>query len=180
MTSLPRDTAAAPAATATAPIAAPMPFSTLPSDSNLPLDLSAESAALSISSPISSALSATSSISRSASSRAALLRSSSLSMSLRVAVALFSWIRHCWVLRSFSPKDSAALARAERSVSIFCFWASISLFSTWFLAVRASTELSFLSNWDCTTFISEPRTLKDFLNSFSPSRPIFRPKSSAI
>ena len=108
-------------------------------------------------------------------------------MLFRAAWALLSWICHCWVRRSFSPKEVEAFSRALRRVSIFFFWASISLPSTWFRAVRASTESSCLSNWDCTTFISEPRTLKDwlmsasaFLNSFSPSSPIFRPKLSAI
>ena len=116
-----------------------------------------------------------------------MLAFNSRSMSLRAASALFSWICQLWVRRSVSPKDSEAFARAARSVSIFCFWASICLFSTSDRAVSASTELSFLSNSEDTSFISEPSTLKDwlisasaFLNSFSPSRPIFKPKLSAI
>lgn len=112
---------------------------------------------------------------------------SSRSMPFRAACALFSCICRLWVRRSFSPKDSAALARAERSVSIFCFCWSISLFRTSLRAVRASVDLSFLSNCEATGYISEPMTLKelfisarDFLNSRSPSRPILRPKFSDI
>ena len=201
MTSLPSFTAAAPAATSTAPIAAPTVLRTLPRLSNLLSESLAASPASSISSPMSSALSVTLSISRSmpssassarpypalASSKAALLSASSRSMSLSAASALFSWICHACVLRSFSPKDSAAFSRAARRTSIFCFCASISLFRTVFREVSASTDLSFLSNWDATSFISDPRTLKEelmsasaFLNSFSPSRPIFNPKLSAI
>ena len=48
-------------------------------------------------------------------------------------------------------------------------------------------DLSFLSNCESTSFISEPKTLKelfisarDFLNSRSPSRPIFKLKFSDI
>ena len=48
-------------------------------------------------------------------------------------------------------------------------------------------DLSFLSNCEATGYISEPKTLKelfisarDFLNSRSPSRPIFKPKFSDI
>lgn len=109
------------------------------------------------------------------------------SMPFRAACALFSCICQLWVRRSFSPNDSAAFARAERSVSIFCFCWSISLFRTSLRAVSASVDLSFLSNWESTSFSSEPRTLnelfisaRDFLNSFSPSRPIFKPKFSDI
>lgn len=47
------------------------------------------------------------------------------------------------------------------NVSIFCFCASIDFCKTSFLAVKACTELSFLSNWLSTSFISEPSTLKD-------------------
>lgn len=43
------------------------------------------------------------------------------SMPFRAACALFSCICRLWVRRPFLPKDSAALARAEQSVSIFCF-----------------------------------------------------------
>ena len=100
---------------------------------------------------------------------------------------MLSCICQFCVLRSFSPKDSAAFCRAERRVSTFCRCASISLFSTVFRAESACTELSFLSNCEDTSFISEPRTLKDwlisasaFLNSFSPSTPIRNPKSSAM
>ena len=100
---------------------------------------------------------------------------------------MLSCICQFCVLRSFSPKDSAAFCRAERRVSTFCRCASISLFSTVFRAESACTELSFLSNCEDTSFISEPRTLKDwlisasaFLNSFSPSTPIRSPKSSAM
>ena len=166
MTSLPSFTAAAPAATATAPSATPTVLRTLPKPSNLLPDSSAA---------LPPSLMAFS------------FSSSSRFMSLSAASALLSWICQFWVRRSFSPNDSAALARAERSVSIFRFCWSISLFSTWFLAVRASADLSFLSNCESTSFISEPRTLnellisaRDFLNSRSPSRPIFRPKFSDI
>ena len=99
---------------------------------------------------------------------------------------MFNCICQFCVLRSFSPKESAAFRRAARSVSIFWRWASISLFRTVFLAESAWMDLSFLSNCEDTSFISEPSTLKDwlisdraFLNSFSPSMPIFRPKLSA-
>ena len=54
-------------------------------------------------------------------SMAVLFELRSRSMPLRTACALFNCICRLWVLRSFSPNDSAALARAERSVSIFCF-----------------------------------------------------------
>lgn len=53
--------------------------------------------------------------------------------------------------------------------------------------IRWLVDLSFLSNCESTSFISEPRTLnellisaRDFLNSRSPSRPIFKPKFSDI
>lgn len=115
------------------------------------------------------------------------LELSSRSMPFGAACALFSCICQFWVRRSFSPKDSAAFARAERSVSIFCFCWSISLFRTSLRTVRASVDLSFLSNWESTSFISEPSTLnelfisaRDFLNSRSPSRTIFKPKFSDI
>lgn len=52
---------------------------------------------------------------------AVLLELSSRSMPLRAACALFSCICQLCVRRSFSPNDSAAFARADRSVSIFCF-----------------------------------------------------------
>ena len=163
---------AAPAATATVPMAAPTLFKTEPRPLNFFSESSAASAASSSSSPMSSA-----SLEQSSSSR---------SMSFRAALALFSWICQFCVRRSFSPKDSEAFCRAFWSISIFCFWASIWEVRVFVLAARASAELSFLLNWDCTSFISEPRTLKDwlislsaFLNSFSPSRPIFRPKVSA-
>ena len=114
------------------------------------------------------------------------LAESSRSMPFRAASALLSWICQFCVRRSFSPKDSEAFWRAARSVSIFWRWASISLFRTVFLAESACTDLSFLSNCEDTSFISEPSTLKDwlisdraFLNSFSPSMPIFRQKLSA-
>ena len=57
----------------------------------------------------------------SAFSGAVLLELRSRSMPFRAACALFSCICRLWVRRPFSPKDSAALARAERSVSFFCF-----------------------------------------------------------
>ena len=114
------------------------------------------------------------------------LSESSRSILFKAASALFSWICQFWVRRSFSPKESAAFWRAARRNSTLFFCASISLFSTVFLAESACTDLSFLSNCEDTSFISEPSTLKDwlisdsaFLNSFSPSMPIFRPKLSA-
>ena len=112
---------------------------------------------------------------------------SSRSKLFNSALALFNWVCQESVLLSFSPKDSAALARAFSSVDTFSFCASISLFNTAFLAVIALIDLSFLSNSDVTNFISEPNTLKlwlisrrDFLNSRSPSTPILSPKLSAI
>ena len=147
--------------------------------------LSASLAASSISLPNLSVASPASSIPSPEFSMASLLLFSSRSIPLRAASALLSCICHAWVRLSFSPKESAAFLRAARRTSIFSFWASICLPSTSFLAVRASTDLSFLSNSDSTSFISEPRTLKDwlisaraFLNSFSPSSPILRPKSA--
>ena len=108
-------------------------------------------------------------------------------MSFSAASALFSWICQLWVRRSFSSKDSDAFLSACRNTSIFCFCASICLFRTSDRAATACMEVSFLPNSEDTSFISEPRTLKDwlmsamaFLNSFSPSRPIFKPKLSAI
>src|SRR5699024_584267 len=60
---------------------------------------------------------------------------SSRSKLFNSAFALFNWVCQESVLLSFSPKDSAALARAFSSVDIFSFCASISLFNTAFLAV---------------------------------------------
>ena len=65
---------------------------------------------------------------------------------IRAASALLSWICQFWVRRSFSPKEVAAFCRALRRVSIFVVCSSISFRSTLFRAVRASTDLSFLSN----------------------------------
>ena len=187
MTALPKDTAAAAAAATHAPIATPTVFRVPPSLENLPSLSSAASPASSSSSSRSSAESPVSSISLPSRSIASSLSESSRSIPFRAACALFNWICQAWVRRSFSPKDSAALARACFSISTFLRWASTCSVSTLCRAVRASAESSFLENWDSTNFISEPRTLKDwlisvraFLNSFSPSRPIFRPKLSAI
>ena len=81
------------------------------------------------------------------------------------------------------PKEADALSSAALSAWILERWASISLPSTWLRAVRASASVAFFPNWEATTFISEPRTRISrlmsaiaFLNSRSPSRPIFKPK----
>ena len=183
----PAATQAVPTAAAAAPRAAPIFFAVSPSLLNFPSASSLVSAAFLTEFEKSFASSPASSKPLSAFSRAVLLEFSSRSMPFRAACALFSCICQLWVRRSFSPNDSAALARAERSVSIFCFCWSISLFRTSLRAVSASVDLSFLSNCESTSFISEPRTLnellisaRDFLNSFSPSRPIFKPKFSDI
>ena len=183
---LPAATAAVPMAVTAAAVALAMVPRTLLNFSNLLPASSAASPLSSNASAKSPVLSPAASISSVMPLMASSLPDSSRSMLLRAASALLSCICQFWVRRSFSPKDSAALSKAERRVSIFCFCASISLFSIWFRAVRASTEVSFLANWDCTSFISEPSTLKNWLisdraalNSFSPSRPIFNPKLSA-
>ena len=183
----PAATQTVPTAAAAAPRAAPIFFAVSPSLLNFPSASSLVKAAFLTEFEKSLASSPASSKPLSAFSRAVLLEFSSRSMPFKAACALFSWICQLWVLRSFSPNDSAALARAERSVSIFCFCWSISLFRTSLRAVRASVDLSFLSNWESTSFISEPSTLnellisaRDFLNSRSPSRPIFKPKFSDI
>ena len=144
---------ALPAATAAVPMAATAAAAALATFETTFLKLSNLLPALSASSPLSltasvksSVFSSASSISSPIASMAFSLSESSRSMPLRAASALFSWICQFCVRRSFSPKDSAAFCRAERSISIFCFCASISLFSTWFRAVSAWTELSFLSN----------------------------------
>jgi len=161
------------AATATAPIATPMPLSTPPNFSNLP--------------PASSALLPDSSNSSPSLSASMVDCLSSRSISLSSACALFNWICQFWVRRSFSPNEEEALSSAALRVEILSFCASISLFSIAFRAVTACTDLSFLSNWLVTSVISLPSTLKDwlmsrraFLNSFSPSTPIFKPKLSAM
>ena len=178
--------AAVPIAAIAAAIALPTVFATSPSfDSLLPASSLCLPASLT-SSPNSSASLPASSKPSSAFASALLLSSSSRSMPLSAASALLSWICQFCVRLSFSPNDSAAFCSAARNVSIFCFCASISLFRTSFRAVSALTDVSFLSNWEETSFISDPSTLKvelisasAFLNSFSPSRPIFRPKLSA-
>ena len=139
---------AAPAAATAAPAVTARPLRTEPTFSSLPDALSVLSAASSISSPNLSVCWAASRISLPMESMACWFWSSSRCISFRAASALFSWICHCWVRRSFSPKEADAFSSALRRVSIFFFWASISLPSTWFRAVRASTESSFLSNWD--------------------------------
>ena len=57
--------------------------------------------------------------------------------------------------------------------------------SVYYMKVCVTYKISYL--FGILSFISEPRTLKelliserDFLNSFSPSRPIFKPKFSDI
>lgn len=90
-------------------------------------------------------------------------------------------------IQNSTPKESEAFCSALRSVSIFSFCASICFASTSFLEVRDATLLSFLSNWEVASFISEPSTLNcelmsasAFLNSFSPSTPSLMPKLSAM
>ena len=151
----------------------------LPTSSTLSASSLAASAASSMLSVLSSMASAW--------SRSALwLFSSSRSMPLSSAKALFNWICQFWVLRSFSPKEVEALSSADRSVSIFSFCASIVFSNISLRAVKAWMDLSFLSNWELIRAISLPKTLNAwlisrsaFLNSFSPSTPIFKPKLSA-
>ena len=148
---------------------------------------SSSSAASSTSSPNSSAESPPSSMSSSKSSRASSVSCRERSKLFSSALASLSFACHAWVRRSFSPKDWEAFSKAADSISTLFFCASTVFSSTSCRAERADTDLSFFPNWDSTSFISEPKTLKaeliserDFLNSFSPSRPIFKPNLSAI
>ena len=138
------------------PKPATIPFTLL----NLPPALSLCLPASSISSPKSSASFSASLSSLAVLSRVSLLSFNSFSRSFSVACALLSFICHCCVLRSFSPKEVDALSSAcfRRSILLFC--SLISLLRTLFRAVSASTDLSFLSNCEETSFISEPSTLK--------------------
>ena len=117
---------------------------------------------------------------------ASLLAFSSFSSSLSSAPALLSWICQFFVRESFSPNDAAEFSSAALSVSILAFWVSISLVSTWLREASAWVDLSFLSNWEATSFISEPSTrisrlmsVMARLNSRSPSRPILRPNDES-
>ena len=142
-----------------APIATPIPLTILPSFSNFPPASSATLALFFISSPKSSASFPASSKPSLASFSALLFSPSSRSILFKSALALLSWICQACVLLSFSPKDSAAFLRAASKVPILFFCAFISLFKTSFLAVKAWTDLSCLSNCEDTSFISDPRTL---------------------
>ena len=162
--------------------ATPTAVHTLPRFSNFPPVSSDSLPVLFSSSPSRSVPFAASDIPSAVPSSAASFCRSSFSMPFRAACALFSWICHAWVRRSFSPNEEAAFWSADRRTSIFCFCASICFPRTRLRSVRASVEVSFLSNCESTSFISEPRTLKDWLisdrerlNSFSPSSPIFSP-----
>lgn len=114
-------TQAVPTAAMAAPRAAPIFFAVSMSLLSFPSASSPVSAAFLTELEKSFATSPASSMLLSAFSGAVSLELMSRSMPLRTACALFSCICRLWVRRPFSPKDSAALARAERSVSIFCF-----------------------------------------------------------
>ena len=176
------DTAAKAAANAT-----PTPAATEPSAENLPFASSLCSPDSSTSSPSLSAFLAESCISSPIESMASAFSLAWRSMRLSSAWASLSLACHAFVRESFSPKDLAALSRASRITWMRPFCASMDLFRTSFLAASAAADLSFLSNCESTSFISEPRTLKVWsisrsccLNCFSPSRPIFNPNVSAI
>ena len=174
------------AATAAAVALATVPMTFL-KDSNLLLASSAVSPLSSMALEKSFVSPSVSSISSPISSMAFSFCSTSRSIALRAASALFSCTCQFCVRLSFSPNDSAEFCKAERRVSIFCFCASICLLSTSFFAERASTDFSFLSKAEVARFISDFNTLNWLLisvsadlNSFSPSTPIFKPKSEAI
>ncbi len=91
----------------------------------------------------------------------------------------------------FTANDTAAENAGKFEISVSNRQTYIAPFLrlvwiTGIVIVTAAILLSFLSNSEVASFISEPSTLKDwlmslsaFLNSFSPSIPILRPKLSA-
>ena len=124
-------------ATAAAPMAAVAPAKAFPNHATIPFTLLNLPPALSLCLPASSISSPKSSASFSASlspsavlSSVSLLSFNSFSRSFSVACALLSFICHCCVLRSFSPKEVYALSRTCFSSSILLFCSSISLLRT--------------------------------------------------